>query len=92
MMMVALILVCTVQHMKIRSLVLARDDASLALCCYLWIHTGGIIAYKNYRLMLLLLFPNSHSWLDQESYDDGGTYPSLHCTAHEDKVPGPCQG
>ena len=42
--------------------------------------------------MLLLLFPNSHSWLDQESYDYGGTYPSLHCTAHEDKVPGPCQG
>ena len=42
--------------------------------------------------MLLLLFPNSHSWLDQESYDDGGIYPCLHCTAHEDKVPGPCQG
>ena len=42
--------------------------------------------------MLLLLFPNSHSWLDQESYDDGGIYPSLHCTAHEDKVPGPCRG
>ncbi len=29
---------------------------------------------------------------EQESYDDGGTYPSLHCTAHEDEVPGPCQG
>ena len=34
MMMVALILVCTVLHMKMRSLILARDDVSLALCCF----------------------------------------------------------
>ena len=41
--------------------------------------------------MLLLLLLNSHSWLDQESYDDGGIFPCLQCTAHEDKVPGPCR-
>ena len=29
---------------------------------------------------------------DQESNDDGGTYPGLHCIAHEDKVPGLGQG
>ncbi len=35
----ALILVSTEQHIKMRSLVLARDDASQALCCFSWVHT-----------------------------------------------------
>ena len=34
MMMVVFTLVCIVQHMKIRSLVLARDDASRTLCSF----------------------------------------------------------
>ena len=58
----ALILVCTVLRMKMRSLVLARDDVSLALCSFSWVHVFWDREHKNYSLMLLLLLPHCHSW------------------------------
>ena len=47
---------------------------------------------KTIGLCCCYCFPTVIPGLDQESKGYGGTYPSLHCTAHEDKVPGPCQG
>ena len=49
MMMVAFILVCIVLHMKIRSLVLARDDVSRALCCFSRLILSETEEHKNKR-------------------------------------------
>ena len=50
MMMVVFTLVCIVQHMKIRSLVLARDDVSWAMCSYSGLMLSETEEHKNKRV------------------------------------------
>ena len=77
---------------NLRSLVLARDDVSRALCCF-----SGFMLSETDNIRIIL---NAVTIAYQPSFLAGtrnimvmiGAYPCQHCTAHEDKVPGPCQG